>query len=324
LTVQTLVGVLPRREEYPTTWDEYIGQEHIKRQIQIAARSARMRDDVMDHMLIYSPFAGVGKTALAYLIAKELGRPMRNISGKLTIDDARVVWTACSRGDVVFYDEIHNAVVGNKKAGDWMLTLLEEGTLTGPRGPEIMPKTTLIGATTNVRMLPEPIISRFAKHYELAKYNDAEAIQIAGVMAAKLFKNIEPQPSEQNLFEIAYASNNIPRTMRDVLVNLRDLVVTEEADLDSGGGWDISEAVAWRGLTSDGLTNTALKYLAVLLDSPGTRAGKDAIAERLHEDNGLADVERLLIDKELISPTGRGRQLTSAGIRRAQQYVEAC
>jgi Holliday junction resolvasome RuvABC ATP-dependent DNA helicase subunit len=205
-----------------------------------------------------------------------------------------------------------------------MLTLLEEGTLTGPRGPEIMPKVTIIGATTNVRMLPEPIIDRFAKRIELVKYTDEEAIRIAGLMATKLFNDVEPLPSEQNLLEIAYAANNVPRKIRNVLENLRDLVVTEEADLDGYGGWDIGEALTWVGLTSDGLTTTALKYLAVLLDSPGTRAGKDAIADRLHEENGLVDVERLLIEKDMIALTGRGRQLTSAGIKRAQQYMEAC
>lgn len=316
MSVHSLVGVLPRREEYPESWAEYIGQEDIKRQIQIAARSARVRNEVMDHMLIHSPFAGVGKTALAYLVAKELGRPMRNISGKLTIDDARVVWQQCQRGDVVFYDEIHNAVVGNKKAGDWMLTLLEEGTLTGPRGPEIVPRTTLIGATTNVRMLPETIRSRFTKQVELQAYSDDEAIQIAEVMAGKLFKDIDPLPSLQNRYEIAVAANNNPRTMRSILRNLRDLVVTDEADRD-GAGWDVQEAMAWVGVTPDGLTTTAIKYLLVLLDSAGTRAGKDAIAERLHEENGLRDVERLLIDKHLMQPTGRGRQLTGEGIKRA-------
>lgn len=321
MTVHTLVGMTPRREEYPENWDEYIGQEHVKRHIRIAARSAKARDAVMDHLLIHSTVAGVGKTALAHLIAKELNRPMRVISGKVTADDARVFWMQCGRGDVVFFDELHTLVVGGRKQGDWILTLLEEGIITGPRGAERMPETTVIGATTNKRMLNEAILSRFGKQVELDPPSDEDAMRIAGVMAGKLFKQITPLPSEHNLVEIAYAANNNPRAMRGVLENLRDLVVTEEADLSSDG-WDIAEALTFSGLTSDGLNSTALRYLTVLLDSPDARAGKDMIAERLHEENGLVDIERLLIGKDMIAMTGRGRQLTAAGIQRALQHKE--
>lgn len=326
MTVTSIAGALLRRKEHPENWDEYIGQVQVKRQIKIAAAAARRRGEPMGHVFITGESGG-GKTALAYLIAKELGKRMRTISGKVTVDDLRLVLARCERGDVLFIDEAHGIVQGNRKGGDPLLHLLESGTLVGPTGPERQPKVTIVAATTNPMKLPVEVRNRFTHLAELERPTDEDAIKIAGLMVSKLFKDIEPLPSDLNLTEIAYAANNKPRAIRNVVEHLADLAITGEVELGSDG-YDISEALEWSGLTSDGLTKTALKYLHVLLKSPDMRAGRDALKQGIDEPDSIIEVEQLLVGKDLIARTNRGRQLTQKGIvrileERSDEEVEA-
>lgn len=320
MTVTQMRGSMPRREEYPENWDEYIGQYSVKRQIRIAAQAARKRGKPMGHVFITGE-SGIGKTALAFLIAKELGKRMHIVSGRVTVDDARLVLARCEYGDVLFYDEIHGAVQNTRKGGDWMLHLLENGCLMGPQGPEQQPKITIVGATTNPQLLPKEVRGRFSHVAELSPYSDQEAVGIAGLMVTKLFQNIEPRPSDVNLIEIAFAASNKPRSIRSVVEHLADLALLGEVELGTDG-YDVAEALEWSGLTPDGLTKLAVRYLLVLYNSPDLRAGRDTLKQALDEIDGLTEVEQLLVAKQMIARTGRGRQLTQKGIARVMEEVE--
>lgn len=312
---------MPRREEYPENWDEYIGQEPVKRQIRIAAKAARHRDQPMGHVFI-SGESGIGKTALAFLIAKELGKQLHIISGQVTVDDARLILARCEYGDVLFYDEIHGAVKGGKKGGDWMLHLLENGCIMGPRGPELQPKITVVGATTNPQLIPKEVRGRFSHLVELQRHSEQDAVRIAELMVSKLFKDVKPLPSDANLIEIAFAASNKPRAIRSVVEHLADLALLGEAEV-SGDDYDVLEALEWSGLTPDGLTKVALKYLRVLYDSQSLTAGERHLKQALDEPDSIMEVEQLLVEKDLITKTRQGRTLTQKGIARIVHEMDA-
>lgn len=308
--------------DYPTSWDAFIGQESAKRQLRVAAASARLRGEPLEHVLLSSPEPGIGKTSLALLCGMELGTNVKVVSGKIPPAQARIALSGLEDGDVLFYDEIHMAVQGGKGNAEWLLHLLQDGVIMGPMGPEAQPKITIIGATTDVGRLPKTIIDRFAKRPDLSPYSDEEATSIALGKAGRLFTTpASPFPSLENLQDVARAAVNNPRIIGHILSNLRDIAVTTEAenyDRDARS-YDLTEALAWMGLTGDGLDRTARRYLVALLKDFAGGAGERALADRLGETGGLGHVEKVLMSKGLVAKTKQGRVLTGVGIKRAQQ-----
>lgn len=298
--------------DYPTTWDGFIGQDQAKRQLQIACKSAKTRGKPLDHVLIASGVPGIGKTSLAQLIAIEMGGEVVVLSGTPTVNEARIILSSMSDGDILFFDEVHRAVQGGKGKAEWLLHLLQDGTLVGPLGPEATPKITVIAATTDVGKLPSTIIDRFAHRPVLQPYSEQEGTEIALTLAARLGAEIDISDAAR----IAKAASNSPRVMRSLLVSVRDLLETE-------GAYKFEEVLDWKGLTEDGLTETCQRYLKVMLTDFQGQAGRAALMDRLQEPGGLLDTERLLQDKGLIASTKAGRTLTQAGIVRARALVQA-
>jgi len=206
---------------------------------------------------------------------------------------------------------------------EWLLHLLTDGVLMGPTGPEAQPLITVIGATTDVGRLPETLVSRFGLRPVLAAYSDHEGCIIAMKMAPAIFTDLAPFPSVEDFTAIATAANNNPRLIRAVLESLRDLALVDLDSVYDGAAYDLSEALTWLGLTGDGLTYLALRYLQALHIEFAGQAGEQSIADRLQEPGGVASTERLLQDKGLIAKTRQGRVLTAAGIRRARELVPA-
>jgi Holliday junction DNA helicase RuvB len=301
--------------DYPETWDDFIGQEQAKRQLLVATRSAKMRDRPMDHLLLASGMPGIGKTSLALLTGKELGRHVQIVSGKLSSTQARILLSGMEDGDVLFYDEIHQAVAGGKAQAEWLLHLLQDGAIVGPHGLEEQPKVTVIGATTDAGRLPETILGRFVLQPPLTSYTELEAGRIALKLSERIFEDL-PLPSTEVCYDTGQASSQNPRLMRSILVNLRDLAIVN-GKVPEDGSYDLDEALAFLGLTRDGLTPQAQAYLRALLAMGGT-AGERAIADRLNEPGGVRHTERLLAEKDLIAKTRLGRQLTKEGIARAK------
>ena len=276
-------------------------------QLRTAVQSAVMREDRLDHVLLASGAHGIGKTTLAQIVAAQMGTGMVAVSGPLTIDEARLVMRDMRDGDILFWDEFHLAVAGNRNRADWLLPMLTDHVLLSKNGPEPMPDITVIAATTDVGKLPQTIISRFMLRPILEYYTDEEGAQIAGNLAGRMRVRV----SDVILPKIARAADNNPRDMRMVLTAIRDLAVT------SDGVVKFQTALKWAGLTKDGLTRLAQDVMLVLLDSNDYTASLETIQAALGEPGPLRHTEQALIQKGYLTITSRGRKLTERGLGRA-------
>lgn len=325
VTVSSLVKELGLSGYYPDSWDGFIGQTQAKRMLKVAAASARKRNKPCEHVLLKGGTPGIGKTTLGLLMSAELGKHLRLVSGKVTVQQARFLLSEMEDGDVLLWDEIHMAVVGGKSNAEWLLPFLEQGVIIGPHGPEDTPNITVIGATTDAGRLPEAILSRFTKQPDLVEYSDIEAEFISTNMAQSIFGLALPWPGSDVHEAIARAANRNPRMIRTILVNLRDLAIAEDMKPEDGD-YDLTEVFEWIGLTEDGLTKQAQEYLLALKQTFGGKAGATAMKERLREPGGLAYTERLLMDKGYIVMGTGGRNMTGAGIKRVrllEQEIDA-
>lgn len=306
--------------EYPQRWSEYIGQEQAKAMLKVAAKSARIRKKPLDHVLIAHPSPGVGKTALAVLVATELRKEVQFVSGTLTRDKARLKLSEMSDGDVLVYDEFHQIVDGGKKNAEWLLHYLQDGVIMGPLGPEDYPRVTLIAATTDVHKLPPAVVSRFPLMPPLDEYTTEEAAKIAVVQSKRVLVDM-PSLRMPDALLLASAAHNNPRAIVRLLRVLRDMVVTETLEVTASGRYDIPGLLVFQGITPDGLDRTAQQYLRALAEEFAGTAGVKALEERLATPGGLAETERMLMDKGLVARTRTGRSLTRAGIIRSKELV---
>lgn len=309
--------------DYPRRWPDYIGQEPAKRLLQVAAKSARVRKKRLDHVLIGHPSPGIGKTALAVLLATEMRTTVRVASGQLSSDQARLIFSGMRDGDCLLYDEFHRLMEGGRKHAEWMLSYLQDGVILGPLGPEHQPAVTIVAATTDVAKLPESIVSRFPLQPPMQDYTTAEAAKIAALMSAQVLGDFDlPRLAAKEATTVATASNNNPRAIRQMLLVLRDLVITDEVPLVNGK-YDIATLLDFQGITPDGLDRTAQRYLAALAVEFAGTAGAKALEDRLQQPGGLGTVERMLMDRGYVAKTRTGRSLTAAGIRRYRELEAA-
>lgn len=177
----------------PSLWDDYIGQEHVKANVQVLLTAAKMRGDMPEHILFYGP-PGVGKTTLAHLVASTLEVPLKSTSG-VAIEraaDLASILTNLEPGTVLFIDEIHQL---SRKIEELLYPALESGSLDiilgkGPSARTVelsLPPFTLVGATTRMAQLSSPLRSRFGGGvYQLDFYSDADLSVIITHSAKKL------------------------------------------------------------------------------------------------------------------------------------------
>ncbi len=310
--------------EYPDSWDDYIGQETAKRELQVSIKSARKRNARLPHLMIVSPYPGVGKTALAQLIVRSMDTEAWTYSGQMKLAAAQMMFTEVKDQNIVFLDEFHRMMDGGKKHIEWMLHYLENGVLLTPYGAEEVPDVTIIGATTDDGILPEPVRDRF-KFIRLERYTEDQGRQIAQGMARRILASEGlPEVDEETAFAIARAGNSQPRLMRRLLVSLRDLTLADEITVGPSGRYPLDDALEFSGLTEDGLTTEAQDYLKLLWSYGANPVGEAVLRKRLQVvGNGFYTVERLLLDKELIKETKSGRVMTGPGRRRAKDLLEA-
>jgi len=157
----------------PNRWDEYIGQEKIKSNLRIIIEAANKRKETIEHIMLYGP-AGLGKTTLAHLIAKETDSSLKITSGPILkkVGDLAAILTNMEEGDVLFIDEAHRL---NKNIEEVLYPAMEDSVLDiilgkGPSARTLqltLPKFTIIAATTKVGLLSSPLRSRFGATYKL-------------------------------------------------------------------------------------------------------------------------------------------------------------
>jgi len=175
----------------PTKWDEYVGQEKVKEQLKIMLEASKRRNEVCDHVLFYGQ-AGLGKTTLAHLVAREMGANLKITSGPSLekVGDIAAVLTNIEQGDVLFIDEAHRL---NRMNEEVLYPAMEERKLNlivgkGPTARTIaldLPPFMLIAATTRANLLSGPLRSRFGASFKLDYYN-TENIQSIIERSAKI------------------------------------------------------------------------------------------------------------------------------------------
>lgn len=300
----------------PDAWDEYVGQGHVKANVQIVLEAAKKRGDMPEHLLFYGP-PGVGKTTIAHLVARTLGAPFKSTSG-VAIEragDLAAILTNLEPGSVLFIDEIHQL---SSKIEELLYPALENGTLDivlgkGPSARTVelaLPPFTLVGATTRVAQLSSPLRSRFGGGvYQLDFYSEDDLRAII----ARSARVLTVDAGKDVVDKIASRSRATPRVANALLKRVRDFAQVHEKELTPEV---CDEACRLFGIDALGLTKDDRRYLATLRDAfKGGPAGLRSLASHLHEDPDTVEnlYEPYLMRLGFIERSPRGRMLTDKG-----------
>jgi Holliday junction DNA helicase RuvB len=298
----------------PQKWEDYIGQGLIKKNLKILIMAAAERNEPIEHLLFYGP-AGLGKTTLAYLIAKEINAQIKTTSGPAIerVGDLASILTNLSPGDILFIDEAHRL---NKMIEEILYPAMESGTLDiiigkGPSARSIqleLPPFTLIAATTRMALLSSPLRSRFSGGtFRLDFYNPEEIKKII-LRSAEI---LETETKEEAAVEIAKRSRFTPRIANNLLKRCRDY-----AQLYNKSVIDMEiakKALELLEIDEMGLTPHDRRILEVLIEkfSGGPVGVQTLSAATSEEEETIEEVyEPYLIRLGFIERTPRGRIAT--------------
>lgn len=297
----------------PRGFDEYVGQERVKDNLKVAIAAARARGDVLDHILFHGP-PGLGKTSIAYIIAREMGVNIKATSGPIIerAGDLAALLTNLDHGDVLFIDEIHRL---NHVVEEVLYPAMEDYEIDimvgqGPAAKSLklpLKKFTLIGATTRSGLLTSPLRDRFGQSFRLDFYDTASLARILTRSAAIL--SVEQE--EAGIAEIASRSRGTPRIANRLLRRVRDY-----AQVKSDGKITRPVTVeALRMLEVDrlGLDKMDTMLLLTMIDKfAGGPVGVETLAAAIGEEKDtIEDVyEPFLIQAGFIQRTPRGRVAT--------------
>ena len=299
----------------PPDFEEFCGQEKVKERLMLMVEAARMRGDVLNHVLLSGP-PGLGKTTLAHIIANAVGKRLHIASGPQIekAGDLAGLLTKVDKGDVLFIDEIHRL---HPAIEEYLYPAMEDFRLDiiidqGPAARSIqleLPKFTLIGATTRSGMLTGPLRSRFGIANRLDYYSAEELCHILNRSARLLDLKMSPEGA----LSIARRSRGTPRVANALLRWVRDY-----AQVRSDGC--ITDTVAEAALSmididSDGLDEMDKRILETMVYKfNGGPVGLSSLAVALGEDpSTLEDVhEPFLIMQGYIKRTPRGREAMPA------------
>jgi len=304
----------------PDTWDEYVGQSHIKENLSVLLRASLARGDPPEHLLFYGP-PGLGKTTLAHLIAKETRKQIKITSGPAIekVGDLASILTNLSEGDILFIDEIHRL---NKMIEEVLYPAMESRVLDiilgkGPSARTIqleLPAFTLVAATTRIALLSSPLRSRFSGGtFRLEFYSLPEMEQIIR-RSAKIL-GVELAPGAE--MEVAKRSRATPRTANYLLKRARDYAQVHGLPLHKD---TIRKALNLLEIDEEGLTASDRKMLSVMIEKfGGGPVGISTISTALHEEDGTVEevYEPYLIQMGFLERTPRGRMAT----KRAYEHL---
>lgn len=298
----------------PSRWEDYIGQESIKKNLTILMQAAQERNEALEHILLHGP-AGLGKTSLAYLISYEMGSQIKITSGPAIerVGDLASLLTNLSPKDVLFIDEVHRL---NKTIEEVLYPAMESRTLNiiigkGPGARSIqldLSPFTLITATTRIALISSPLRSRFSGGtFRLDYYNKEEIEKILSRSANILHVTVNPEA----LRLIAQRSRFIPRIANRLLKRVRDYAQVHKYSLINEEV--VSKTLELLGVDHEGLEETDRQILDVLINKfRGGPVGLNTLAAAASEDvQTIEDVyEPYLLRLGFIERTPRGRIAT--------------
>lgn len=302
----------------PNYLGDFLGQEKLKENLGIFIKAAKNRGESLDHTLFYGP-PGLGKTTLAQIISYEMGVGFKGSAGPVISKsgDLAALLTNLQEGDVFFIDEIHRL---NKNVEEVLYSAMEDYKLDiiigeGPAARAIkidLPKFTLVGATTRIGLIANPLKDRFGIPLRLNFYTDEELKKIVIRDAQILGIEVE----EDAAMEIAKRSRGTPRIAIRLLKRVRDFASAADEKT-------ISQKIADSSLKrleidSAGLDASDYRYLLFIANNyRGGPVGIDTISSAISEEKDSVEdtIEPFLIQKGFVEKTPRGRVLTKLAIK---------
>lgn len=299
----------------PQTLVDFVGQEQIKQNLNIAIQAAKKRTEPLEHLLLYGN-PGLGKTTLANIIAREMGASIKVTSGPALekVGDLAAILSNLQEGEVLFIDEIHRL---NKTIEEILYPALEDYSLDiilgkGPAARTIrMPlnRFTLIGATTKLSMISNPLRDRFGHTYHLNFYeqSDIERIIERNASILKVQLDAESKPL------IAARARRTPRIANRLLKRIRDV-----AEVDNNGNVDkhvTSKTFGMLGIDEFGLDEIDRRLLSLMIEKfAGGPVGLNTLAAAIAEEMDTIETiyEPFLLQMGFIERTPRGRRATIA------------
>ncbi len=296
----------------PNCWEEYIGQNKIKKNLQVFISAAKKRDEAIDHILFFGP-PGLGKTTLAYIIANKMEANIKVTTAPMIekAGDLAAILTNLEEKDILFIDEIHRL---SPAVEEILYSAMEDFRLdiiigSGPAAQTIkidIPKFTLIGATTRAGMISSPLRDRFGMHFRLHFYSQEELSKIISIASKKLNIKCDKDAS----LEIAKRSRGTPRIALRLFKRIRDF-----AEVDNATVIDLNIAkfgLDELGVNEMGFDELDVGFLKILLEAKGKPLGLNTVAAALSEDEVTIEdvIEPYLLANGYIERTARGRVAT--------------
>ncbi len=297
----------------PDTLDDYIGQSEAKENIRVFIKSALIREEALDHVLLYGP-PGLGKTTLAYIIANEMGSNIKTASGPAIekTGDLAAILSTLEPNDILFIDEIHRIPrfieeILYSAMEDFYLDIVIGGEGSGRSIRINLPNFTLVGATTRLGDLSSPLRDRFGIISKLNYYTEEELYNIVKRTSRVLKTEIDDDAA----YELAKRSRGTPRICNRLFKRVRDFALVE-------GYGQITKDIVGKALDrlkidKIGLDEMDYNLLKTIIEKyNGGPVGLEAIASSIGEEAGtIEDVyEPYLLQNGLLKRTSRGRMAT--------------
>jgi len=302
----------------PTTWSDYIGQEKIKKNLDLILRAAKKRNESIDHLLFYGP-TGLGKTTLATLVAKEMGANLKIATGPALqkVGDLAAVLSSLEDKDILFIDECHRI---NRQIEEVLYPAMDSyklhllvGKGLGSRMVSLdLPAFTLIAATTRPNLLSNPLRSRFGAIFQFDYYslNEIETI----IKRSAELMEIKIEPSAVSI--LAKVSRFTPRIANRLLKRVRDFVEVNNLKIIDNDA--VNETLKFLEIDCLGLEPCERRLLEVIIKKFNNRpVGINTLAAALSEDKGVIEevYEPYLIKLGLLERTPLGRRVTEAAYK---------